>query len=333
MIHSYDDQIHAPLGLRAAREYSKIAPNASHAQHMVSHIYTSLGMWDEVIAANRTSVKVSEDSMKRAGREQAQRNKHALHWLEYGLLQQGRFDEARDTLQMMKEDALVLPIGPNLRHAGYMRASYAVELPHAESILPPTDTSELGLYDVALECFSTAFLAIVNGDPETAHSELEMLDTAIDAAEVMTVEEGLHESETGESEEDYLLASVIARQIDALLKFRRGETDEALVLMMSAAAAESSQPMYYGPPHVPKPSNELVGEMLLSLGRPEEAIAYFTESLTRSTGRSQSLLGLARAQEAVGDPRAAQTWQLLQTNWRGEISAIRDLEYSWLSET
>jgi tetratricopeptide (TPR) repeat protein len=333
MIHSYDDQIHAPLGLRAAREYSKIAPNASHAQHMVSHIYTSLGMWDEVIEANRNSVRVSEESMKRAGREQARRTKHALHWLEYALMQQGRFDEARYTLEMMNQDAVALPIGSNLRHAGYMRASYAVEVPHGERILPPTDTSELGLYDVALECFSTAFLAIVNGDPETARSELVLLDSEIDAAEVLTVEEGLHESDTGESEEDYLLASVIARQIDALLKFRRGETDEALVLMMSAAEAESSQPMYYGPPHVPKPSSELTGEMLLSLGRAEEAITYFTESLNRSTARTQSLLGLARAQEALGDPQAAETWQALETNWRGDINDIRDLEYSWLSAT
>jgi tetratricopeptide (TPR) repeat protein len=333
MIHSYDDQIHAPLGLRAARAYSKIAPNASHAQHMVSHIYTSLGMWDEVIEANRTSVKVSEESLKRAGRDQAGRSKHALHWLEYGLLQQGRIDEARDTLQMMNEDALALPEGYNLRHAGYMRASYAVEVPHGARILPPTDTAELGLYDVALECFSTAFLAIVNGDPETARSELVLLDSEIDATEVLTVEEGLHESETGASEEDYLLATVIARQIDALLKFRRGETDEALVLMMSAAEAESSQPMYYGPPHVPKPSNELTGEMLLSVGRPEEAITYFTESLNRSTARTQSLLGLARAQEAVGDPEAAKTWQALETNWRGDFSAIRDLKYSWLGDS
>jgi hypothetical protein len=60
MIHSYDDQVHAPLGLRAARAYSKIAPSASHAQHMVSHIYTSLGMWDEVVEANITAVRVSE---------------------------------------------------------------------------------------------------------------------------------------------------------------------------------------------------------------------------------------------------------------------------------
>ena len=160
-----------------------------------------------------------------------------------------------------------------------------------------------------------------------------VLDKEIDAAEVLTVEEGLHESDDATSEEDYLLATIIARQIDALLKYRRGETDAALILMMSAAEAENGRPLYYGPPHVPKPSNELTGEMLLSLGRPEEAVAFFKESLTRSTGRTQSLLGLARAQEAISDPKAAETWQTLESNWRGDSADIRDLQYSWLGES
>ena len=333
MIHSYDDQVHAPLGLRAARAYSKIAPNASHAQHMVSHIYTSLGMWDEVIEANRQSVKVSEESMKRAGRDPASRSKHALHWLEYGLLQQGRFGEARETLEIMKADAAALPDSQNMRHAGYMRASYAVEDPLAPRILPPTKYADAGLYDIALEHFSVAFLAIANGDLDTAQRHYALLDDEIDGADVLTVEDGLHESDDATSEEDYLLATIIVQELDALLRFHRGDHESAVNLMMVAAEAENSRPLYYGPPHVPKPSNELTGEMLLALGRPEEAIAYFTESLSRSTGRTQSLLGLARAQEAIGEPKAAQTWQQLESNWRGEFADIRDLEYVWLGES
>ncbi|MGI9199429.1 MAG: tetratricopeptide repeat protein [Woeseiaceae bacterium] len=333
MIHSYDDQVHAPLGLRAAREYSKIAPNASHAQHMVSHIYTSLGMWDEVVEANRQSVKVSEDSLRRGGRDPASRSKHALHWLEYGLLQQGRFDEARETLQIMKADAEALPDNSNLRHAGYLRASYAVEDPIAPRVLPPTVNPEAGLYDIALESFSSGFLAIVRGDLEVVQQSFATLDAAIDGAAVLTVEEGLHESEDGASEDDFLLATVIAQQLDALLQFQRGERDSAFDLMTIAAESENSRALYYGPPHVPKPSNELAGEMLLMLDRPEEAVAYFNESLARSTGRTHSLLGLARAQEAIGDPKAAQTWQQLESNWRGEFADIRDLKYVWLGET
>ncbi len=109
LIHSYDDQVHAPLGLRAAREYSQIAPGAAHAQHMVSHIYTSLGRWDDVVEANRVAMKVSAQSMVRAGKSAAMRSKHSLHWLEYALLQQGRFDEAKETLDMMKQDLEVAP--------------------------------------------------------------------------------------------------------------------------------------------------------------------------------------------------------------------------------
>jgi len=58
LIHCYDDPIHAPLGLRAARIYSKIAPAAGHAQHMTSHIFLALGMWDDVVKANETATAV-----------------------------------------------------------------------------------------------------------------------------------------------------------------------------------------------------------------------------------------------------------------------------------
>lgn len=333
LIHSYDDQVHAPLGLRAAREYSKIAPSASHAQHMVSHIYTSLGMWDEVVEANVRSVKVSEDSMKRAGRESARRSKHSLHWLEYALLQQGRFDEARDTLEMMKQDVSELPIAYNRHHNGYMRASYAVEDPLAPRVLEPTDTSELTVYDVAIESFTTAFIGLADDHVEAARIELSKLDAEINDAVVLSVEEGLHEDDNATSEDDYLLATIIARQIDALLLFRDGNTDKALQLMASAVEDEMSRPLYYGPPHVPKPSTELLGEMLLTLGQHDAAIAEFQKSLERNTGRSLSLLGLARAQEAASDITATQSWQQLEANWRGDADIIRDLTYHWLGSS
>jgi hypothetical protein len=60
LIHAYDDPMHAPLGLRAARLYAKVAPGASHAQHMISHIFIALGLWDEAIKANEASVRVAE---------------------------------------------------------------------------------------------------------------------------------------------------------------------------------------------------------------------------------------------------------------------------------
>ena len=330
LIHSYDDQIHAPLGLRAARAYTEIAPAASHAQHMVSHIYTSLGMWNEVIEANITAVRVSEESMKRSGRDPAMRSKHALHWLEYALLQQGRFDEARDTLVKMRDDAIALPNDYNRHHNALMRASYAVGDPLAPPILAPTDLAQLPLDDHAVDSFATIFTQIATGDIDSAHTELGRLQEEIERAVVLSVGEGLHEDDSATSEDGYLLATIIARELEALLRFHAGETELALRILHSAVEDESTRPLTYGPPHVPKPASELLGEMYFVLARPQDAIVQFHVSLARNTSRSLSLLGLARAWDVAGDAAAAQTWQQLDANWVGEEGRIRDLNYSWL---
>jgi len=330
LIHSYDDPIHAPLGLRAARAYSKIAPAASHAQHMVSHIYTSLGMWDEVVEANRTAVRVSEQSMQRAGRDPAMRNKHSLHWLQYALLQQGRFEESRDTMQLMKADVAALPNAGNRRHNAMMRASYAVEDPASPRVLEVTDRSGLPLNLSATDMFATAFTDIALGRMDAARAALDQLNTLIGATAVVGVDEGLHESDSATSADGYLIATIIARQLDALLAWHAGDRDRAVAIMQTAASDENGRALYYGPPHVPKPSSELLGEMLLVLGRFDEAAAQFDAALEHNTGRSLSLLGLARAQDALGRPEAALTWQRLDTNWRGDKARLHALGYRWL---
>ena len=45
LIHSFDYPQLAPLALRAARSYARIAPSSPHALHMPSHIFTRLGLW------------------------------------------------------------------------------------------------------------------------------------------------------------------------------------------------------------------------------------------------------------------------------------------------
>ena len=332
LIHSYDDQIHAPLGLRAARVYATIAPAASHAQHMVSHIYTSLGMWDEVVDANAAAVQVSEDAMLRAGRSKHLRSKHALHWLEYALLQEGRTTEATDTLRIMKEDVAALPDAQNARHSAMMRATFVVEQPLLDALLAPVGDEDLPLYHRCLEDFSTAWQRISRGDLESARLAHERITQRLAAAKVLSIEQGLHEADGATSADDFLLMSIISRELDALLSFHSGDHDRALDLIGQAVADETSRPLYYGPPHVPKPANELMGEMLLALDRPAEAVAMFEQSLTRHTARTLSLLGLARAQNATGDPTASETWRTLETQWRGDPAALRALPYPWLPD-
>src|SRR5215212_5236964 len=93
LIHAYDDPTHAPLGIRAARLYGAVAPSAGHALHMTSHIFIALGMWDDVIDANRRAIAVVNKQRAARGRS-PQDCGHYPTWLHYALLQKGQLDVA-----------------------------------------------------------------------------------------------------------------------------------------------------------------------------------------------------------------------------------------------
>ncbi|MGH9465481.1 MAG: hypothetical protein ACRD0X_07515, partial [Thermoanaerobaculia bacterium] len=128
LIHAYDDPIHAPLGLRAARVYAAIAPAATHAQHMISHIFLALGDWTGNVAANEKALAVSEERLRRLGLPQHDRSHHSLAWLAYGYLQQGRWAAARERLATMGADLEAAPGVPNHQwYYAHMRAAWLVE--------------------------------------------------------------------------------------------------------------------------------------------------------------------------------------------------------------
>ena len=97
LIHSFDDPDHAPLGLPMARAYSEIAPKAAHAQHMTSHIFLAMGMWDKVIDANLTARDVQTTRQQELGEEITVCG-HYTWWLQYGYLQTGETDKAAEVL-------------------------------------------------------------------------------------------------------------------------------------------------------------------------------------------------------------------------------------------
>ena len=105
LIHDYDDPQHARLALPAARAYARIAPQSSHALHMPAHIFLQLGMWDEAAASDEASFSASEAWVKRKGLPIGMRDHHSLSWLLYESLQQGRFQKAREALDIMKPAA------------------------------------------------------------------------------------------------------------------------------------------------------------------------------------------------------------------------------------
>ncbi|MGH9677993.1 MAG: hypothetical protein ACRD36_12895, partial [Candidatus Acidiferrum sp.] len=130
IIHCYDNPVLAQQGLVAARAYAKIAPASAHANHMPSHIFTRLGLWDESISSNLKSADLAANaeatSLNGEGRDQ---RLHAMDYLEYAYLQTGRVKLAKDVVDQM--NALQPAAGMTLTSDYAMAAipaRYAIEL-------------------------------------------------------------------------------------------------------------------------------------------------------------------------------------------------------------
>jgi predicted Zn-dependent protease len=126
---------------------------------------------------------------------------------------------------------------------------------------------------------------------------------------------------------DKRIPQVMAQQLEAMILFSEGRREEALVLARQAAVVEASLPFEFGPPVPVKPVNEQVGEMLMDLRRPKEAMEAFELSLKRTPGRALSLLGLARAATLAKDTATAQrAYGELRDVWKKADKTLPELK-------
>ncbi len=293
MIHSYDDPVHAPLGLRAARVYADIAPAASHAQHMISHIYVALGRWEDSVESNAKSFEVSRERRERQSLGVDALNYHSLQWLQYSYLQLGRFEQARRLLDDMERYVVESDSLRARWYHAHMRAAWVVEsgrdAPGGHGAASDRKSAQ------ALDHFATGWAALESDDPEAAARAYESLAAATEAI--------LDDPEASDRARDD--ARVLTKLLRARLELAAGEEQIGLSLLAEAADIETAMPLDFGPPGIIKPSHELYGEALLAADQPGEALAHFQAALERAPRRSQSLAGLARAAHAVGETEIA----------------------------
>jgi hypothetical protein len=322
LIHCYDDPTHAPLGVRAARVYAQIAPAASHAQHMISHIYIALGDWNAVVAANEKAVAVSEDRLRRRGEPLSGRSHHALHWLEYAYLQQGRFREARAKLETMAEDARKNGSAGNRSYYATMRAGYIVET-QDPSNAPPS----LGGSASAMDLFGTGWNAVLAGDLEGARKALAEMNSLPQSGSSPGGYMAQMNMGGAGAPRDATVARILRDELEAGILLKESKEAEAQALLEKAAAAEDGLSFEFGPPEIVKPTHELLGELLLQSRRPAEARKQFELALSRAPRRSLSLLGAARAAAQSGDAAAAQRlYAELREIWRNADAGLPGLQ-------
>ncbi len=290
LIHAYDDPVHAPLGLRAARAYGTVARGASHAQHMPSHIFFALGMWDDSIKANIASMKTARDG--------GSGGYHALHWLMHSYLQVGQVDEAAKLLAIIENDAKTTTSPYNRLHLALCRATMLVETEGKgpASMMTPVDSS--GIADS--RAFAGHDLAIGlefvrRNDLAGARKMLEQLRARAHAAPSAGNRTERVDRYTTPTKPGMDTLGVMAAIMDASIRSAAGERDEAIRMITAAGEAEDDIVFEYGPPAIVKPAWEAAGEMLLKAGRKKEAADAFRRALKRYPNRRLSNQGLSAA--------------------------------------
>ena len=304
LIHCYDDPIHAPLGLRPARIYAQIAPDAGHAQHMTSHIFLALGMWDEVVRANETATGVVSHHRELAGKPPGLCG-HYNEWLLYGYLQLDRVADARRVLEGCRRQAgrqtenLASKSDANGNRDTSSIDSYAVMRAHF-LISSELWEDEVAHWSLPAGAFPLARFAFDYTDTLAAYetSDFRRAEQMLRRAEAdaKLAAAWLEQSNEGDPERRGDIA-LMADQLRALHVSSKADARAALAALQMVAAKESALPLEFGPPAVYKPTEELLGEMYLQMRQPEEARKAFVADLARAPGRRLGTQGLARAQE------------------------------------
>ena len=288
LIHAFDDPVHAPLGLPYAHRYSKVASAAPHAQHMPSHIFLALGMWDECISSNIDSWNSSEERVARLGLGSEDRGYHALSWMQYAYLQKGMLAEAREKLSIVEQDAAQADSSRARSHQAYMRAHFLIDGEQWAADVRPVEDHDLGSKAWGANALAEGIRALKTGDLAGTREWAEKLRARADA--------------DGDEETSLPIAAL---ELEGLLQFEEGKTDTAVATLRKAVELEEQTPFGYGPPFPPKPAHELLGEILLALDRAEDAVEAFQASLDRTPRRAFSLQGLSKAATAAGDRKTA----------------------------
>jgi tetratricopeptide (TPR) repeat protein len=271
---------------------------------MPSHIFVQLGMWQEAAASNVEAYKAAVDLNTRMKLGEGREDFHTLSWLAYANTMLGRLDEAKRNVELAKQAADRNPGHGGIRN-GYlgMRARLISDTAQWEELQLAARAGSgggehatmpgMGGSDSATWTYIVGASAARMGDMATAEAaEKQLKDfTARTAGGV-----------TAYAAKPHLIRE---KELGAIVRWAKGQKEEALQLATEAADLEKTMSPPSGPPEPIKPAFELYGELLLEAGRAKEAVQAFEEALLRTPKRTPSVLGLARAAAAAGDTATA----------------------------
>ncbi len=295
IIHSYDYPGLAERALPTARKYASIAPASAHAQHMPSHIFTRLGLWDESIQSNLKATSAAQCYAEAAGYEgHWDEELHGLDYLVYAYLQKGNNHKAREQFEYLGTIKKVQPMSPKVAYVfAAVPARMALEIRDwkqaANLELPGIDLDWEKLpWQKAIHHFARALGAVHLGKLEQAEKEVHTL-------------ESLHQNLV-ENENQYEANQVLVqwKAAKAWLNYAKGNRQEALTLMQEASDLEDNTTKRPVTPGEVLPCRELLGDLQLALGNATAALEAYEKNLEDHPNRWNGIYGAAVAANKLG---------------------------------
>jgi tetratricopeptide (TPR) repeat protein len=316
LIHAADDPRLAQLGLPAARRYAQIAPASPHALHMPSHIFARLGLWQEDIQSNLATVAATQQPS--AIHFGAEHQVHSIEFLEYAYLQigeDGKAETIANGLGNVREQDLDKGLDGYLNQKrAYFPAMYALERhqwKEAVTLQPPPGAEP---ENQQITYWARAIGAGHLRDAAAAQDAVNQFDAMLDATR-----KGKHPYRADRMGTNH-------DEAHAWLAFAQGRDDDALKLLRTVADKQDAE----GKGEVELPAREILADMLLEMGRPEEALAEYEKSMQTDPNRFNGLAGAGRAAELAHQPEKARTYytQLLKNCDNGAHSDRVELAHA-----
>jgi tetratricopeptide (TPR) repeat protein len=324
IIHACDTPSLAPDGLAAAKHYGEIAATAPHAVHMPGHIFARLGLWQADIDANRASVAASRaaDARHQSG---AMDQLHSDDFLLYAYLQSSNDAGARAVMADAVAALDHFESMPNMADH-YMTGMF----PYYRTEMPIFFGLEMRDWKAV-----SALEPIAGAPPETqtltywaraiAAGHLHQAQQArADLAEYDSLEEKVRKGRHA-----YFADSTGARinrgEMLAWVAFAEGNSADALTQMRKSADLQDK----VGQGEVDVPAREMLADILLELGQPQQALAEYKEALRLSPNRFNGLFNAGMAAEAIGDSAQAKSYYaaLLESTDNGSRSARPEFDH------
>ena len=322
LVHANDAPGRERMSLDITRKYDSLAPHNPHALHMPTHIYTRLGDWDGVIRGNLLAADAAlQYPAGDKGEFVWDEFPHAIEYLVYAYLQQGKDDSAATQLERLRRTARLQPTFKTAFHLSSTQARYSLERRNWEeaALIVPRQPSGLDwdrfAWPEAISQFAhglgAAHLGKL-GEARAAAGRIEQLDSAM-----------------SRSGEDLFARNirVLQLELDAWITEEEGKPVAARSLMQQAVELEASTPKHAVTPAPTLPATELLGDLLMKQKQPAEALVAYQRSLEIYPRRFNSTLGAASAAAALGDTTAARGYydQLLDFAGSGRRRRTRPL--------